>query len=106
MNSELKAKWVAALRSGRYKQGDGLLRSRNDEYCCLGVLCDVYDPSRWGDKPDYSGYTWDDHDHSKTTLPPSMRDAIGHIVIDHLMKMNDVYDDTFDKIATYIEINL
>lgn len=41
MNPEIKAKWVAALRSGDYKQGTGVLRSEWDEYCCLGVLCDI-----------------------------------------------------------------
>lgn len=33
--------WVAALRSGKYKQGQRYLRSCNDEYCCLGVLADI-----------------------------------------------------------------
>lgn len=38
MPKELKAKWVAALRSGEYKQGIGAMRSADDGYCCLGVL--------------------------------------------------------------------
>ena len=33
--------WVAALRSGKYKQGQRYLRSCNDAYCCLGVLLDI-----------------------------------------------------------------
>jgi hypothetical protein len=41
LNAEVKAKWVAALLSGEYKQGKGWLRSRQDDYCCLGVLCDL-----------------------------------------------------------------
>lgn len=40
MNADLKAKWVAALRSGDYKQTEGLL-FRDGAFCCLGVLCDV-----------------------------------------------------------------
>lgn len=40
MNPELKEKWVAALRSGIYEQGRGYL-SRENKFCCLGVLCDV-----------------------------------------------------------------
>lgn len=40
MNPEIKAAWVAALRSGDYKQGGTVLR-RRDRYCCLGVLCDL-----------------------------------------------------------------
>lgn len=31
---------IAALRSGQYSQMIGRLR-RNDEFCCLGVACDV-----------------------------------------------------------------
>ena len=44
MNPAVKAKWVAALRSGDYKQGRGALKAttfRGDEFCCLGVLCDI-----------------------------------------------------------------
>lgn len=41
MNQEIKAKWVAALISGEYKQGIGRLKSDRGEYCCLGVLCDI-----------------------------------------------------------------
>ena len=32
--------WVAALRSGEYRQGTGGL-VRNLKHCCLGVLCEV-----------------------------------------------------------------
>lgn len=42
MNPEIKQKWITALRSGEYKQGKNVLRSNDDCYCCLGVLCDVY----------------------------------------------------------------
>lgn len=42
MDPEVKAKWVAALRSGEYAQGDGQLRSVSNRFCCLGVLCDIH----------------------------------------------------------------
>ena len=43
MNPDVKAKWLTALRSGEYKQGAmRLYKKRNDSYCCLGVLCDLY----------------------------------------------------------------
>lgn len=33
-------KWVAALRSGKYKQGKGALHQKTgNKFCCLGVLC-------------------------------------------------------------------
>lgn len=42
MNKRLKTRWVKALRSGKYAQGNGDLRteSRHGDvtYCCLGVL--------------------------------------------------------------------
>jgi len=35
-------KWIEALRSGKYQQGRGQLYSiNNDNYCCLGVACEV-----------------------------------------------------------------
>lgn len=43
MNEEIKKRWVAALRSGEYKQGQMVLHNVcNDSYCCLGVLCELY----------------------------------------------------------------
>lgn len=42
MKEEIKNKWVAALRSGEYKQGNGRLRDSANGFCCLGVLCDLY----------------------------------------------------------------
>lgn len=45
MKKQLKSKWLAALRSGKYAQGRGKLKWVSDrgrvEYCCLGVLCEV-----------------------------------------------------------------
>lgn len=41
MNPEIKQRWVAALRSGEYKQGRNFL-FRDGRHCCLGVLCDLY----------------------------------------------------------------
>ena len=40
MNKQMKAKWVAALRSGEYRQTTGCLIDGRG-HCCLGVLCDV-----------------------------------------------------------------
>lgn len=44
MNKEMIEKWIEALRSGEYKQGQRFLRVDTDEgprYCCLGVLADL-----------------------------------------------------------------
>jgi hypothetical protein len=45
MDNELKQKWIAALRSGEYKQGIGQLIARTHagevKHCCLGVLAEL-----------------------------------------------------------------
>ena len=46
MNEQVKNLWVEALRSGDYQQGRNyLIESEtfsNPNYCCLGVLCELY----------------------------------------------------------------
>lgn len=41
MLNENAKKWIAALRSGEYKQAKKHLRTE-EGFCCLGVLCDIY----------------------------------------------------------------
>ena len=38
--------WSDALRSGEYQQGKDFLHEGN-RFCCLGVLCDLFDPDGW-----------------------------------------------------------
>ena len=43
-NKEAIMKWIAALESGEYKQGTGVLHRVIDDkhsYCCLGVACEI-----------------------------------------------------------------
>ena len=42
MDQEIRKQWTAALRSGEYSQSTQYLRTNNG-FCCLGVLCDLYD---------------------------------------------------------------
>lgn len=42
MNPEVKARWVAALRSGDYEQTRRKLADGQGGYCCLGVLCNLH----------------------------------------------------------------
>jgi hypothetical protein len=104
MNPEVKARWVAALRSGKYAQGVSYLRSQHGpRFCCLGVLCDLYDPSKW-DGVRYDRYA--------LVRPPisvmswsglTMRAGV------HLSEMNDgtgTPRQDFSEIADYIEREL
>ena len=58
MKQKVMRAWVRALRSRKYKQGKYALRSTTragnmgSEFCCLGVLCDLYaqehpDDAQW-----------------------------------------------------------
>lgn len=54
MNPDVKQKWIAALRSGDYKQTREQLRRKNS-YCCLGVLTDLYDKDKVESKDRWCG---------------------------------------------------
>ena len=42
MNRAVVEKWVAALRSGEFKQGTDRLLTDDGSYCCWGVLCEIH----------------------------------------------------------------
>lgn len=106
MNPAIKHKWVEALRSGEYKQAGGHLKTSDNRYCCLGVLCEVIDPD---------SLIWRQYDHAyidksgKRMGYPSERTeraaGITHKTAQHLASLND-RPNNFNKIAAYIEENL
>lgn len=105
MDKTIKAQWIAALRSDEYEQGVGKLRNADNKFCCLGVLCDVVDPSGWdrtdeSDDWEYGGFAGD--------LPTEMNDATGITPAQEntLTKMNDGKRASFAEIADYIEREL
>lgn len=51
----LARKWIDALRSGQYKQGQKKLRD-GDAFCCLGVLCDISGLDKWEYCPNAASY--------------------------------------------------
>lgn len=106
MNEEIKVKWVEKLRSGEYVQGHGVLRF-NDEYCCLGVLCDIVDPDGW----DGRYYVFSDQSGFAAPPPPLMDEInLDNVAAITLIGMNDgMYPDrkhSFSEIADWIEENL
>lgn len=126
MNTDLKAKWISALRSGEFEQGDGLLHNQSENtYCCLGVLCKVmgaeFGPAtvqtndeefprtynfvpHVGDKILSNGYSEELND--SLCLEIDMPDQT------KLIQMNDgnielgIDKHSFSEIADYIEKNL
>lgn len=108
MNPEIKAKWVEALRSGKYKQGTtGLHNNELNTFCCLGVLCEVQSVPRNDEAGKYSSYVFDAYP-STIALSGEFASKLG--IEDNAMgtviSMNDAHGNSFDEIATYIEENL
>lgn len=100
---ELRKKWVEALRSNKYRQGMGYLRTQ-DSYCCLGVLCDVYGVVWEFDREQCS---WEAHG-KKSVCPFLVQQAVGMCTPEGLFdggtlaRMND-RGDSFEEIADVIE---
>lgn len=109
MNKKVKEKWIKALRSGKYKQTRmGVLRTKRNAFCCLGVLCDVVDPKSW-QKKDSNAY--DDHysHQGHDTWPTnSITGKLGITpdTVITLVKLNDDAHYSFNKIADWVEKNL
>lgn len=65
MRKEVADLWVAALRSGEYRQTTLQLRA-GDGYCCLGVLCDLHakqtGQGKWAPHGYYESLVTDDTD--------------------------------------------
>lgn len=112
MNPEIKTKWLEALRSGKYKQGKNFLRIE-DRFCCLGVLCDIIDPTKWSDSGHRNNVTYE----GCQTMPTrDFLQAVGipkYPVMDGQLEscagafaeMND-NGKTFEEIAAAIEVRL
>ena len=94
MKAEVKALWLAALRSGKYEQGQHALRVPGEQagqyaYCCLGVLCDVFQKTtgqgRWVEAGNIAPFRSDndefvataEHDRNDQVLPEGVVEWAG-----------------------------
>lgn len=86
-----KEEWIAALRSGDFKQGRGVLASVGyDEFCCIGVYGCLMTDSRNPYTAKHGVY------HAVTAL-------IGLRNRHALVSLNDIEGKSFDEIADYLE---
>lgn len=117
MDPEIKAEWVAALRSGDFIQVRGTLRSKSvpNGRCCLGVLCDVLDKRNGTDdwNPGITGGEWTWGPSNNWSMPPDyICEKIGLPISDDgrdvstLQIKNDGEQADFFQIADFIEANL
>lgn len=114
MNNVIKSKWVEALRSGEYKQGQGRLNDR-DLFCCLGVLCEVLIKDEDAELnsliknkvPCAFDLDCMSYDNDSKVVPNRVRLAADLSVrqVHDLISRNDS-GFTFEQIAEYIEENL
>lgn len=109
MDQQMKAKWVAALRSGEYKQTTRKLREVYEDgsvgFCCLGVLCDLSGMGRWE-----GSLYHDEGDHvlagGNRLWELGTRYGLKRGEAVDLAYHNDIDKWSFDQIADYIEKNL
>lgn len=109
MNPEIKNRWTKALRSGKYKQGKGLLRDSEDRYCCLGVLCDVVKSDLGLEWESFMGcYSIENYEASlpDTIVKFTGVNSTGYYGKVRLVLMNDRDGYTFNEIAEVIEKEL
>ena len=91
--------WVKALRSGKYKQGFGKLKSEaSGRYCCLGVACHLKakQTKKAVRKFTFHRVALDGDGFAGSWLLPREQQK-------YLTNLNDVKKLTFNQIADYIE---
>ena len=113
LSPAFKKTWLAALRSGKYKQGREYLHSDN-KFCCLGVAYDA----RGGKWNDYNETLIGQCDKllsqfigDKPPVPKNVMRVLEQInnnqtVEDYLIKLNDNKEWSFKQIANWIEKHL
>lgn len=95
MTKTLKTKWLAALRSGKYKQGRCALKE-DGKFCCLGVLNDIAGARQ--------NYKFADERAKVCLVDGDYRAA--QKAEDILIDLNDRKKFTFKRIAVWVENNL
>ncbi|KKM79312.1 hypothetical protein LCGC14_1351050 [marine sediment metagenome] len=107
--------WLAALRGGKYEQGQDSLKTSDGKFCCLGVLCDLYNKSVAGKKRKakwVADFFESSGDRQSNYLPKEVQKwagIVGHNPIAGgkcLSHLNDASEFGFKRIADKIEKHL
>jgi hypothetical protein len=115
MNSEIKEKWVAALRSGEYGQTCSQLKRdvENDKqhYCCLGVLGVIaglhfYGSNEFAEDAEVDAFEENEEGNlPPTNYPALIKFGLTDKMVDKCINMNDTEHLSFAEIADYVETN-
>jgi hypothetical protein len=117
VKKEIAEMWVTALRSKKYTQGKGSLRTEHEsgrEFCCLGVLCELYNQHNQPMELCYMATSLTrvlvSYNSRSCTLPPEVCKWSGiHTNGGNrrngstLIGLNDTSGYSFDQIANVIE---
>jgi len=105
---ELKKKWVDALRSGLFTQGNGRLENADGSLCCLGVICKVAHPKIGSLRKFTTIYTEKGSLEKKLRNIPSILkgDENDNALVEKLVDFNDTKGKSFRQIADWIDRNL
>ncbi len=112
MTKELKDAWIKALKSGEYEQGQRALRPDGmNEFCCLGVLCDVLrnkNPTRfwWSDGNSTFFDNQENQSYDGDICGPLSGELKLNVYSRDLVRMNDEENKSFNEIADWIEKNI
>lgn len=103
----LKEDWLVALRSGKYKQISGQLKT-TEGHCCLGVLCEVAGVT-WDQRGTTFGVIQNGSYREDAILPTEVRERAGlpNNAPNSYLRLSEMNDDgaTFAELADYIEAN-
>lgn len=69
-----RLEWLAALESDKYKQARSRLKRQDDfgeAFCCLGIRCELFDPTLWRYEPVWEGPVFRLNNYSADTMPPA-----------------------------------
>jgi len=83
--TDAQESWIQALESGKYNQGNSVL-NRDNNFCCLGVACDLHKENLTVTQPSEAKAVWYDGDNCYA--PEYIVGKLG--LIDNVGESNDV----------------
>lgn len=104
MLTQLQSDWIKALEDGSHQQTTKRLNC-DGKFCCLGVLLDVIDKTKWsfstygiGTWTDGMGFTY------VVSLPQEISERVGlkYTDVETLVEWNDSLNKTFPEIAQFL----
>jgi hypothetical protein len=109
VNQYIKERWIEELRSGKYRQGNGLLNDGEGNYCCLGVLCELaVADGVIEEASEHLGQRGLSYDGSNALTPPSVQEWAALRFRTPVVRWGDEYDVAVttlnDEGVTFAEI--